>query len=240
MDHHLIVGALLVPDVFDPESGHCAGTTEEIAHRVAVVEMQIEQRAAGEIAVGEPVLPGVAVDRRRQAAEIGAVELAEFTGLEHGGRVIIFGPGADAHADVEELAALFDRGFDFAHLVEVAAERFFGEHMDAGGQRGQNDLLVPGRGHADVDHVDAARGDHGLRRFIGFDTAEVERHAVVVIADVAHHLADVAGALGRVDVGDRDHPAAGQLRINPIMSRAHEAQAGESDPYLFHAITLSV
>ena len=37
---------MFVPDVFDSEGGHCARTAEEIAHRVAIMEMQIEQRAA--------------------------------------------------------------------------------------------------------------------------------------------------------------------------------------------------
>ena len=97
------------------------------------MQMHVQQGAAGEFAVAEPILPMTVIDARRQTVEVRGAHLAVFARLVVHESVAVGRPCADAHIDVEELVAAFDSLFDLLRLLQIAAKRLLGLNIFAGG-----------------------------------------------------------------------------------------------------------
>ena len=124
------------------------------------MQMHVQQGAAGEFAVAEPILPMAVIDARRQTVEVRGTHLAVFARLVVHESVAIGRPCANAHIDVEEFVAAFNSFLDLLSLLQIAAERLFGLHILAGGQSGHDQIFVVRRRNADIDHVDVRILNH--------------------------------------------------------------------------------
>ena len=196
--------------------------------------MHIQQGAAGTLAVHEPVFPGVAVDIRGEPAERGGTQFAERAGFELFIRIAVFGPGADAHAEIQERFGVRGRGFDPGGLFEVPREGFFGENMFAGGQRGHNVIrMIRGRA-TDVHDIHGRILDQVHAGFIHIDPGQVQRLGIVRAADVAHDFRNIAFPFGGVYIRQRDHVRVLHRLIDPEMGASHKAQSDHSNSDFSH------
>ena len=207
---------------------------EEVVHLVGVVHMQVEQCAAGARAVHKPVLPGISVNRRRDALERGGLHLPGLAALEVFAGMAVFRPRAHAKPHVEERLGLLRGGDDALHLRRVAAERLLAEYVLAGGKSRAHDVRMVGRRHADVDDVDVGVADQRTRVLIHRHARQVERLRVVAAADVPDDGRHVAPALLRVDVGQCDDLRVLKTLVYAPVGRAHEAESDDSNLYFFH------
>jgi hypothetical protein len=190
------------------------GVAHQPQRQVEPVHAEVDQRAAAsELALAKP-----ATKARHAAAAVPdaapEVEVAEHAGVDLGLQALRLRAEAVREVDHESLAGGLGRGHHLAPLGGRHRHRLFAQHMAAGGQRGQRQLLVELVGRADADRID---------RFGRQQAGEVG-----VAALDAELLADLAQAQ-RIGVGDRDHLDRGVLA--PALDvHAADAQANHGHP----------
>ena len=239
VDRDDVVDAALGDETVDTVGCHGFRIAEHGGDEVRVMQMHVQQGAAGEFAVAEPILPMAVVDARRQTVEVGGAHLAVFARLVVHESVAIGRPCADAHVDVEELVAAFDGLFDLLRLLQIAAERLLGLDVFSSGQGGHDQVFMIRRRHADIDHVDVGVLNHVEAVRIDFDAREIERDGIVVVADVALHAGDVACALNRINIRDRnDLRVRHEIAVDSEMRAAHETETDQTDSDFVHHFLL--
>ena len=232
-----MVDAALGDDARRANGRQALGLAEEVVHFVDVVYVQVQERTARAHAIHEPVLPGVAVHRRRNALERGGLHLAGLAALEVFPGMAIFRPGPHAQADIEERLGLLHGGDDFLELRPIATKRLFAKDVLSGGEGRADELGVVGRRHADVNDVHVRIGQHRKAAFIDRHARQIQRLGVVAATNVTDHLGDVPTPLGRVDIRDRRKDDVLHALVDAPMGRAHETHSNQTDLDLaFHFV----
>ena len=85
------------------DGGRALRRTEEMAHHVRVVDVHVEEAAAGLLLVEEPAVRALPVRRRRGAGEVRRHHLAVLPGVDHRLERHVLGPEAEALAHEEHL-----------------------------------------------------------------------------------------------------------------------------------------
>lgn len=196
---------------------------EQVIDKVRVMNVQVQERAARQLAVAVPTL-GHAGDTADRDAEDFSVALFSDSRLQP----IPLGPEPQAHRRHEEPLGLARGVGDLPCDGRGPRERLFADHVLARRERGRRELQVVRRRGADIDDVDLGMVQdlEVIRR------AEDARHVELLHAcaeDVplgADHVAVGAMGVAITDSADFD---IGQERVRLEVRAPHHSHPDDSD-----------
>ena len=194
------------------------------------MEVHIQERATRQFIGHVPILPVVSIDVGADSME---VRRPHFPVLSCGQAFVgmpVGGPCPDAHAHVEKLVRSLDGRGDFLGLGQIPAKRLFGIDMLSCCQCRQDQILVPRRGNANVNHVNLWILDQLKTRLVLLDVCEIQRDRIVIVSDVPFTAEILPVSLNGSDACNGDNLCIwNAIAVNPEMQRSHKSQTNDSD-----------
>ncbi len=156
---HLVLGDHMIDrsaDALNAGGENAFRQAEEELHEVGIVDVQVEQRAAGlrAIEIGAAAPAGAFGNAPEARGQHLAVALIGDRFLEP----CPFRPETHAHRRQQEALGLAGGGDDFARIRRAAGQRLFTNDVLAGFQGGHRHRHMQRGGHTEIDEIDVGIG----------------------------------------------------------------------------------
>lgn len=202
---------------------------EAILDEIDIVDVEIQERAAGAGALGEMFL--APVRRLGHATEAGAENAAVGIVcnclLEPGP----FRPEAEAHGGHRKYATTFCGAGVGGHLggcLGIARERFLANDVFTGAEGSGEHFRVLQGGRANIDQIDGGIVEQIIEVARAFNLGHVEAHGIVGV-DVATNVGEIAIEAASAGIADSMDLRLWNLAIGFDVGRGHEAETDDAD-----------